>query len=135
MPGGAAPDATDLSGVESALVTQQPADPTEPTIRTAQEPATSLSPPAEIAGEAPAEVSSKAAAKASHVKVSAEIKEVTMPKTIKPDGHRKAMTVRSMLQGPMNRTVYFVDGGSVVTGEFTAHTKNSKKPPHITPRE
>ena len=58
-----------------------------------------------------------------------------MPKVIKVTGHRKAMTVRLMLQGPMNRTVYFVDGGTVVSDEFTAHTKNSKKQTHITSQD
>ena len=100
MPGDTAPDQP-LPEDELALVTQEPADPTE-TTSNAQESATSSPPTAEAATEAPAEVRSADDTEASHVEVSAEIKEATMPKVIKVSGHRKAITVRLMLQRPMN---------------------------------
>jgi hypothetical protein len=77
-------------------VTQKPADPNE-AISTAQEPEESpTTPPTSKPSSEP----KQGCAESSHDKASAELPGDAMPKTVTPDGCRRAMTVREMLSRP-----------------------------------
>jgi hypothetical protein len=113
MPDAMAPDDPDVGDIAEPAP-NTPADPNEPS-NTLHETA-----------ESPQTPKSKVDA--------ADIGNAT-PTTIKPLGHRKAMTVKSVLLGPMNRKIYYVDGGAVVSDEFSRNHIGTKRPPHITPSE